>query len=224
MSSRIESQSKSSEITRAKLIDAGLKLFAEFGMDGVRTRTLAEAAGVNQAAIPYHFGGKEGVYAAVIEETAREIADGLASTGLLQISAAEIETMSRALCLENLRALIRAFTLLILSPGRSTDRTILIVREQLRPTENFDLLFRSFIEPIHKAVSSIVARLNNHRADDGTIIIRAHAIIGQVLAFAVAQQSYLLRSGSSEMSLENVEEIANVISEMAVISAGSSGN
>lgn len=219
MSIRVEIQSKSSEATRAKLIDAGLKLFAEFGMDGVRTRTLAEVAGVNQAAIPYHFGGKEGVYAAVIEETAKEIADGLAATGLLQMSTAEIETMSRTLCLENLRALIHAFTLLILSPGRSTDRTILIVREQLQPTENFDLLFKSFIEPLHKTVSGIVARLNSHRADNGIIIIRAHAIIGQVLAFAVAQQSYLMRSGISKISLEKVEEIANVVSEMAVISA-----
>ncbi|ABE39224.1 CerR family C-terminal domain-containing protein [Rhodopseudomonas pseudopalustris] len=223
ISSGIEIQNKSSEATRERLIEAGLKLFAELGMDGVRTRALAEVAGVNQSAIPYHFGSKDGVYRAVIEEIAREIADGLAATGLLQMSAAEGKTMSRDRCLKNLRALIRAFTILILSPGRSTDRTLLIVREQLRPTENFNHLFKSFIEPIHKTVGSIVARLNDDRADSEVTIIRAHAIIGQVLSFAVAQHSYLMRSKNSKLSLDKVEEIADVISEMAVVSADFSG-
>lgn len=219
MSTRVEIQNKSSEATREKLIEAGLRLFAEFGIDGVRTRALADAAGVNQAAIPYHFGGKEGVYTAVIDAIAKEIAGGLSATGLLKISTAENETMSREQCKETLRTLIRAFTVLILSPGRSTDRTLLIVREQLRPTENFDLLFKNFIEPIHETLSGLVARLNDGRADSENTTIRAHAIIGQVLAFAVAQHSYLTRSGNPNLSLEKVEEIADVISEMAVMSA-----
>src|SRR5947207_9900827 len=51
--------------TRQRLIRAGLVLFGAQGLDGVSTRQLAAAAKVNQAAIPYHFGGKEGVYRAV---------------------------------------------------------------------------------------------------------------------------------------------------------------
>ncbi|WZB63424.1 TetR family transcriptional regulator [Achromobacter xylosoxidans] len=50
--------------TRERLLLAGLTLFSQLGLEGVRTRQLSEAAGVNQSAIPYHFGGKEGVYAA----------------------------------------------------------------------------------------------------------------------------------------------------------------
>ena len=54
--------------TRQHLIDAALGLFAVQGYDGVTTRALTRAAGVNLAAINYHFGGKQGLYRAVIED------------------------------------------------------------------------------------------------------------------------------------------------------------
>jgi AcrR family transcriptional regulator len=53
--------------TRQRLIDAGLEIFGTYNLEGATTRQLAEHAGVNQAAIPYYFGGKEGLYFAVIE-------------------------------------------------------------------------------------------------------------------------------------------------------------
>ena len=62
-----------SEATRQRLIDTGLELFGRYGFDGVTTRQLANAAQVNQAAIPYHFGGKEGVYLAVAEQIAANV-------------------------------------------------------------------------------------------------------------------------------------------------------
>ena len=56
-----------SDDTRERLLAAGLALFGRHGYDGVTTRMLAAAARVNQSAIPYHFGGKEGGYRAVAE-------------------------------------------------------------------------------------------------------------------------------------------------------------
>src|SRR6266478_165275 len=52
---------------KQRLIEAGLEIFGAFNLEGATTRQLAERAGVNQAAIPYYFGGKEGLYLAVIE-------------------------------------------------------------------------------------------------------------------------------------------------------------
>ncbi|WP_231133437.1 hypothetical protein [Proteus terrae] len=40
----------------------------------MKTRQLAQDAGVNQSAIPYHFGGKLGFYTAVIQYIATELA------------------------------------------------------------------------------------------------------------------------------------------------------
>src|SRR5258708_21053856 len=52
---------------KQRLIKAGLEIFGTFNLEGATTRQLADRAGVNQAAIPYYFGGKEGLYLAVIE-------------------------------------------------------------------------------------------------------------------------------------------------------------
>lgn len=53
---------------RAKLIAATTPLFALKGYNGVGVRELAAAAGVNLSMISYYFGGKEGLYAAVLNE------------------------------------------------------------------------------------------------------------------------------------------------------------
>lgn len=53
--------------TREKLIEAATPLFAWKGFAGVSIRELAKAAEVNSALISYHFGGKEGLYAAVLD-------------------------------------------------------------------------------------------------------------------------------------------------------------
>lgn len=52
--------------TREKLVEAATPLFAWKGFTGVSIRELAKAADVNSALISYHFGGKEGLYAAVL--------------------------------------------------------------------------------------------------------------------------------------------------------------
>ena len=57
---------KTTQDAREKLLVAGTELFALKGFAGVSIRELATAAGVNSALISYHFGGKEGLYEAVV--------------------------------------------------------------------------------------------------------------------------------------------------------------
>jgi TetR/AcrR family transcriptional regulator len=77
---------------RQALVDAARKLFAERGFTAASLRQVAEAANVNPAMISYYFGGKEGLYEAVLEEAvapmlarltalAEHPADGGASIG-----------------------------------------------------------------------------------------------------------------------------------------------
>jgi len=51
---------------RENIIAAAVPLFAAKGLNGVSVRELASAAGVNLSMISYYFGGKEGLYAAVL--------------------------------------------------------------------------------------------------------------------------------------------------------------
>src|SRR6266850_7244557 len=62
-----------SDQARLKLLQAGLLIFGDKGLQGATVREIAKAAGQNVAAIAYYFGSKERLYHAVIEGIVREI-------------------------------------------------------------------------------------------------------------------------------------------------------
>ena len=62
--------------TRDALLAAGTELFAGRGYDGVPVAAIAARAGVNKAMINYHFGGKRGLYLAIVTTTFSAIAAG----------------------------------------------------------------------------------------------------------------------------------------------------
>jgi len=53
---------------RSALIKIATPLFAEKGFNGVSVRAIASLAGINVSMISYYFGGKEGLYGAVLME------------------------------------------------------------------------------------------------------------------------------------------------------------
>jgi AcrR family transcriptional regulator len=69
MGTRKKVRAHDPEATREALIAAATDLFAEHGFDGVRVEQIAEASGVNKALINYHFGGKAGLYKAILKVT-----------------------------------------------------------------------------------------------------------------------------------------------------------
>ncbi len=62
-----------SKDTREILLDKAEELFAERGVAGTSIRELSRAAGVNVAAVNYHFGSKEGLVRAVLQRRLRPI-------------------------------------------------------------------------------------------------------------------------------------------------------
>jgi AcrR family transcriptional regulator len=67
---------------REQLLDIGRRLFAERGLDGTSIEEIAAKAGVSKPVVYEHFGGKEGLYAVVVD---REVERFLAlATRLLE--------------------------------------------------------------------------------------------------------------------------------------------
>ncbi|WP_454677310.1 CerR family C-terminal domain-containing protein [Achromobacter marplatensis] len=194
--------------TRDRLLRAGLALFSRQGLDGVRTRQLVDEAGVNQSAIPYHFGGKEGVYAAVLEQVAAGIVDRL---DLRQPAAASADAARVAL-----QSLMRDFARTLLDSEASTAGSLLLAREQLRPTEKFDALYTRLFLPLHTNVADLVADIRNEDRGRRDQVLRAHAILGQALAFAVAREALLRRLGVPALSEQDVADIAEMVGDMAI--------
>jgi AcrR family transcriptional regulator len=62
---------------REQLLDVGRALFAEKGFDATSTEEIAARAGVSKPVVYEHFGGKEGVYAVVVDREMSDLLDRL---------------------------------------------------------------------------------------------------------------------------------------------------
>lgn len=56
------------EDSKAQLLDAAKGLFARHGLEGATVREIAAKANASLCLVSYHFGGKEGLYRACLEE------------------------------------------------------------------------------------------------------------------------------------------------------------
>ena len=63
------------ESTRMRILDSAEHLFSERGVNGASLRTIVAHAGVNTAAVHYHFGSKNGLLEAVFARRTVPIAE-----------------------------------------------------------------------------------------------------------------------------------------------------
>jgi AcrR family transcriptional regulator len=67
--------SRPADFTRDSLIEAAIAVFSAKGFEGGSVREITHAANANQAAINYHFGGKEGLYREVLKASVQAFAE-----------------------------------------------------------------------------------------------------------------------------------------------------
>ena len=77
--------------TRQKLIDAALKLFTSLGVTETTTKAVAELAQVNEVTLFRHFGNKQGLMLAVMEESA-----AFKQPGELLLIPAQVDSLGEA--------------------------------------------------------------------------------------------------------------------------------
>src|SRR5215217_3653281 len=66
-------QAERRDATRAQLLAAGRRLFAEVGYDDVAAEQIVAEAGVTRGALYHHFDGKPGLFEAVFVDIEREL-------------------------------------------------------------------------------------------------------------------------------------------------------
>lgn len=214
----IATETSRGDPTRQRLLEAGLQLFGKYGFDGVSTRELAKTAGVNLAAIPYHFGGKEGVYLAVVDHLASAVEKPVGAM-VTEIESALDHTRSRADIEDLLARLIGTLARILLGSEQQALRIRFMMREQLQPTAAFERLYARFIEHVHRCVTDLVARLLDSHPNEPLTILRAHALFGQILGFAVAQATIRRRMGwKGDFTPAQIDEIAGIVVEMTLAS------
>ena len=68
---------------RAQLVDVARRLFAEKGFEGTSIEEIAARAEVSKPVVYEHFGGKEGIYAVVVDREIQSLTDAL--SGALEV-------------------------------------------------------------------------------------------------------------------------------------------
>jgi TetR/AcrR family transcriptional regulator, regulator of cefoperazone and chloramphenicol sensitivity len=204
------------DATRNRLIEAAIEIFAVNGFDGTSTRMLAERAKANLGAIPYYFGSKVGLYRA----SAQHIADGLSEKMLGTVIEVELALKNRKLDDHELfelfdRLMIRKFAAIVLGSAEADSWSYFIVREQMRPREGFEILYRSVMARIQKLCMTLVARMTKELDDDPRTAIRAMTIIGEIMVFRTARAATMKRLGWPRFTEERLSQVQAVLRENA---------
>ena len=114
--------------TKRLLIEAGGEVFAEKGYAYATGKEITEQAGVNSAAINYHFGGVHGLYLAVLTEAHNRVADLAIMEKVVSEDLSAVEKLIR---------LTESVLKFILTPANKNWELKLLGREILNPASNF---------------------------------------------------------------------------------------
>ena len=193
--------------TRARLIDTALDVFGELGFDGASTRLIASKAGVNLAAIAYHFGGKEALHIAVARHIAEAIAANIAPA--LALAATRESLASPEAARQTILRVLDVFIDVILGKAEAARWARFIVREQMHPSAAFPVLYE-FLGSA-QAMASRVLAVALGRPESSEIRLRVFAIIGQVMFFRVAQPVVLRRMNWKTIDDAQRAEIKRII-------------
>jgi AcrR family transcriptional regulator len=195
--------------TRARLIEAALDVFGRLGLDGATTREIARRAGVNLAAIVYHFGGKEALHLAVAEHIVGRIAT-LLQPVFAELADADSAT-SPAAAREALTHILDRYVDVLLGSADAERWSRFIVREQMQPTRAFETIER-FMGGAHALATRLVATALG-RPEDEEVRLRVFTMIGQILVFRVAQALVLGRMGWKAIGAAERAKIKQVVGE-----------
>ena len=158
--------------TRARLLEAAVEVFAEEGFRGATIQRICKLAGANIAAAHYHFGDKEGLYAAVFEYAERHAAE--------RTPAESAEGVGPE---ERLRVHVRWFLSRLLDPGKPAWIARLLARELIDPTPALDGLVRRRMRATHDQLADIVRGILGPDATQEAVRLCTLSVISQCVFY-----------------------------------------
>jgi AcrR family transcriptional regulator len=157
------------ENTREKILNAAGEVFAEQGFEGATVRAITQRAGVNVAAINYHFRDKAELYARVVLDacSARRVADMVIAEGIDDPA-------------QRLRSIIYHWLQFMLDPERAEWKRRLMAHEMANPTTALDQLVENNIRPMRdQCLIPTVSELTENRFSQKQLRAICASIMGQ---------------------------------------------
>jgi AcrR family transcriptional regulator len=195
-----------SEITREQILKAAERLFADRGYEQTSIRAIVAKARVNQAAINYHFGGKEGLYREVLRTAFRALTEQQLA------HAQEMRGMSRE---DALGEFIR-YQLHPLMERDELSRHLRIFNwEAVRPTPVYRKLMSEETAPFRALAVDLVRRFLPE-ADQSTLIMAAVWLVGQCHIFIRSREQLASPPASLALDEAMIERLTKLVSAWAL--------
>ncbi len=211
---------KARKDTSALLIESGIVLFGARGYDGVTTRELAHGARTNISSIKYHFGGKEELYRAVLQEIIHEINE-LVGPLLLALRNGVAEANGNRDVLTRLaRQFAEGWCRAALGDPRTQKRIPPIVRELIQPSRHFKVIYNGFFRVLYEVLGELLAAAHGQTAVDQQLQIRTHIIMNVVWGFIYTESILWRQMGWKGYNRNRIEAIVPVLSDAFVLSIG----
>lgn len=208
------------DASRARLLDAAGKLFAERGYASVSTRALAKAGETNLSAIGYYFGGKEGLYREVLRQLVADTEPIIvpAISGLddgVKAAAGDRAELARIMA-----GFLHELLGSVLGNERMRWQMQLMLREFHSPSQFFPMLLKERIHPLHNAVARLIGAASGQPVEAPETRLLTAALIGQCMALGAARRVVCARLGWDEYTPERVEFIISTITPAALAMFG----
>jgi AcrR family transcriptional regulator len=169
----VRRMTRPSDVTRERIMKAAERLFAESGYDGTSIRAIVAKAKVNQAAINYHFDGKDGLYREVLRGAFRALTEQQLT------HAEELKLMSRE---EALSQFVRRQLQPLLGRDEYSRHMRIFNWETVQPTAVFRNLMAEEAAPFLSFAGDLVRRFMPD-ADQRMVTVAAIWLLGQCSVF-----------------------------------------
>jgi len=203
---------------RERLLRTAVDIFGRYGFDGASTRMLADAAGVNLQAIPYYFGGKEGLYIAAADYIGTLISAhvaGLRDTvrGRFETADRDGEPIGQAEAQMLLTRIAETMAALFIS-DESEPWARFLIREQMEPTEAFQRVYGGVMKPMLEVSGRLVGILVGEDPQSNHVKLRTLSLLGGMMVFRVARAAALAQLGWSGFGKPETEEVRRLAAEL----------
>jgi AcrR family transcriptional regulator len=192
--------------TRGRVLNAAARLFAEHGFATVTVRDICNKAGANVAAVNYHFGGKDGLYQAVMRKAMETMQ---ATTEAARAAGQGLPPDQR------IRAYVSVFADRLLGVHHETWIHQLMMREMSDPTPALAQVAEEVIKPRMLYLCCTIGELLGCAADDPAVVRSALSITAQFNSLLWRPDVARLLNASSSVP-GNIEEIAEHIARFSL--------
>jgi len=195
---------------RDRLIEAGIEVFAEHSYEAATTRMIAKKAGVNIAAIPYYFDGKQGLYHAVVEHIVEQLQPFVEPT-LEKISErADRRDLAPEEAISLVETLLGKMIDFMVGAPEAVRFAPIVLREHLHPSSAYEIVYKRVMCPVIDGIAAMVAATTGQPLS-GAVKMRALAFMGQVMVFRVARETMVRALGFEGYNAEETHTIRRVI-------------